>query len=91
MATDVALLLKEELERFGLESYVKTSGEKRTSHTCSHYAGHSGLAKPERSLTEIGYITGWRIGKIVVSEASDSKKPGTVYVDYSAKLSWKNT
>jgi bifunctional non-homologous end joining protein LigD len=79
-ATTVALMLKKTLDRLGLESYVKTSGKKglhiliptvpeytyRETRTFVHNIGQQ-LAK-ENSL--------------VVSELSETKKPGKVLVDY---------
>ena len=79
-ATTVALLLKEKLDHLSLESYVKTSGKKglhvliptvpeytfRETRTFVHKLGQQ-LAK-ENSL--------------VVSELSETKKPGKVLVDY---------
>jgi bifunctional non-homologous end joining protein LigD len=79
-ASAVALLLKEKLDEMGLESYVKTSGKKgfhvlipivpehtfRETRTFVHKIGRQ-LAKEQ---------------ELVVSELSETKKPGTVLVDY---------
>jgi bifunctional non-homologous end joining protein LigD len=76
----VALLLKEKLDDLGLKAYVKTSGKKglhvvvpierehtfQTTRAFAHRVGQH-LAKESEN---------------VVSELSESKKRGTVFVDY---------
>jgi len=79
-AITVALLLKEKLDKLGLESYVKTSGKKgfhvlvpiaqkyifRETRTFVHQIGRE-LAKEQ---------------PFVVSEFKETKKPGKIFVDY---------
>jgi bifunctional non-homologous end joining protein LigD len=79
-AATVALLIKEKLDKIGLESYVKTSGKKglhiiipivqehffRETRAFVHKIGQQ-LAKEQR---------------LVVSEFTDTKKPEKVFVDY---------
>jgi bifunctional non-homologous end joining protein LigD len=79
-AASVALLLKEKLDMLGLESYVKTSGKKGLHvliHTVSEYVF--------RETRAFVHKLGQQLAKehsLVVSELSETKKPGTVLVDY---------
>jgi bifunctional non-homologous end joining protein LigD len=79
-AVKVALLLNEKLVALGLCSYLKTSGKK----------GLHVIIPIRREYTfgqtrEFVHIIGQHLAKeseIVVSEFSDTKKPGKVFVDY---------
>jgi len=76
----VALLLKEKLEQKGLKSYVKTSGKKGL-----HILVPIKRENSFRQTREFAHTIGKELAKeseIIVSEAADSKKPGTVYIDY---------
>jgi bifunctional non-homologous end joining protein LigD len=79
-AASVALLLKEKLDMLGLESYVKTSGKKGLHvliHTVSEYVF--------RETRAFVHKLGQQLAKehsFIVSELSETKKPGTVLVDY---------
>jgi len=73
--------LKEKLDAVGLKSYVKTSG-KKGFHILVPIAREYDF----RQTREFAHMIGVDLAKeakIVVSEFRDSKKPGTVYVDYA--------
>jgi bifunctional non-homologous end joining protein LigD len=78
--TAVALLLKEKLDKLGLTSYVKTSGKK----------GLHVLIPIQRKYTfrdtrAFVHKIGQQLAKeheIVVSEFTETKRPGKVFVDY---------
>ena len=78
---DVALVLKEKLDQLGLQSFVKTSGKK----------GLHVVIPIERDYTfrvtrEFAHVIGQHLAKemeIAVSEFSDTKKPGKVFLDYT--------
>lgn len=79
-AINVALLLKEKLGTLSLKSYVKTSGKKGL-HTVipiiNEYTYHQ--------TREFAHQIGKQLTKesdIVVSEFSQSRVPGTVFIDY---------
>ena len=80
-ASEVALLLKEKLDGLKLKSYVKTSGKK----------GIHVLVPIERDYTfrltkDYVHTIGKQLMKeseVVVSEFSDTKKPGKVFIDYT--------
>jgi bifunctional non-homologous end joining protein LigD len=79
-AAAVALVLKERLDKIGLNSYVKTSGKKGLHVLVPIIPEH--LFRETRDFVH-------KIGKqlaeekeIVVSEFSETKKPGKVFVDY---------
>jgi bifunctional non-homologous end joining protein LigD len=79
-ATEVALLLKEKLDRMGLESYVKTSGKKGLHVVIPILREHV-----FHEIRAFVHMIGQQLPKeleIVVSELSESKKPGKVFVDY---------
>jgi bifunctional non-homologous end joining protein LigD len=79
-AATVALLIKEKLDVLGLESYVKTSG-KKGFHVIVPIAA-AGSFKETRSFV---HKIGLQLAKehnLVVSEFSETKKPGKVFVDY---------
>jgi bifunctional non-homologous end joining protein LigD len=79
-ATTVALLLKDKLDGLGLESYVKTSGKKGIHILIPIVAEHS-----FRETRAFVHKLGQQLAKensLVVSELSETKKPGKVLVDY---------
>jgi bifunctional non-homologous end joining protein LigD len=76
----VALLIKEKLDQLGLVSYIKTSGKKGLHILVPIVREHT--FKETRDFVH-------RIGRLlakerenVVSEFSDTKKPGKVFMDY---------
>ena len=77
----VALLLKEKLDQLGLQSYVKTSGKKGL-----HVVIPIEREYPFRVTREFAHVIGQHLAKemdITVSEFSDTKKPGKVFLDYT--------
>jgi bifunctional non-homologous end joining protein LigD len=79
-ATTVAMLLKEKLDGLGLESYVKTSGKKGFHILIPIVPVH-----PFRETRAFVHKLGQQLAKehsLVVSELSETKKAGTVLVDY---------
>jgi len=79
-AITVALLLKEKLDVLGLESYVKTSGKKGLHILIPIVPEH-----PFRETRAFVHKLGQQLAKensLAVSELSETKKPGTVLVDY---------
>jgi bifunctional non-homologous end joining protein LigD len=79
-AATVALLLKEKLDKLGLESYVKTSGKKGLHVLIPIQRGYT-----FRETRAFVHNIGQQLAKeheIVVSEFSETKKPGKVFVDY---------
>lgn len=78
---EVTLLLKEKLDAVGLKSYVKTSG-KKGFHILVPIAREYDFRQTREFAHRIGVDLA-KEAKIVVSEFRDSKKPGTVYVDYA--------
>jgi DNA ligase D-like protein (predicted polymerase)/DNA ligase D-like protein (predicted 3'-phosphoesterase) len=86
-AVQVALLLKEKLDLLGLESYVKTSGQKGL---------HIVLPIEPRYTFKQTRAFVHTIGKFLAKESADtvsefrqSKVPGTVYVDYMQNIRHK--
>lgn len=77
---DVALLLKERLDALGFRSYVKTSGKKGL-HVIIPVVGGYSFQRSREFVHEIGkYLA--KESKIVASEFSRSKEPGTIFFDY---------
>jgi bifunctional non-homologous end joining protein LigD len=79
-AAEVALSLKEKLDQLGLESYAKTSGKKGFHILIPIIREHS-FRETRAFAHEIGQQLA-KEHKIAVSEFSETKKPGTVFVDY---------
>ena len=79
-ATTVALLLKEKLDSIGLESYVKTSGKKGLHVIIPIVREHS-FRETRAFVHKIGRQLAEE-QKLVVSEFTETKKPGKVFVDY---------
>jgi bifunctional non-homologous end joining protein LigD len=77
----VALLLKEKLDAIGLKSYIKTSG-KKGFHLLVPIVREYDFRETREFAHKIGADLA-KESKIIVSEFKDSKKPGTVYVDYA--------
>jgi bifunctional non-homologous end joining protein LigD len=79
-ATEVALSLKEKLDQLGLKSYAKTSGKKGLHILVPIIREHT-----FRETRAFAHIIGQQLAKelkIAVSEFSETKKPGKVFVDY---------
>ena len=79
-AIEVALSLKEKLDVLGLESFVKTSGKKGLHIVVPIVTGPS-FAQTRAFAHRIGQRLSSET-EIVVSEFSDTKKPGKVFIDY---------
>jgi len=79
-AVTVALLLKEKLDGIGLESYVKTSGKKGL-HVIIPIVGEHVFRETRAFVHKIGQQLA-KEQKLVVSEFTETKKPGKVFVDY---------
>jgi bifunctional non-homologous end joining protein LigD len=79
-ATAVALLLKEKFETLGLESYVKTSGKKGL-HMLIPIVPEYTFRETRAFVHNIGQQLA-KEHSLVVSELSETKKPGKVLVDY---------
>ena len=79
-AVAVALIIEEKLNHLGLKSYVKTSGKKGLHIVVPVRAGYT-FEQTREFVHGIGKSLALG-SKIIVSELSDSKKPGTVFIDY---------
>ena len=79
-AITVALLLKEKLDISGLESYVKTSG-KKGFHILIPIVPEQSFRETRNFVHKIGQQLAKEYS-LVVSELSETKKPGKVLVDY---------
>ena len=79
-AVAVALIIEERLNHLGLKSYVKTSGKKGLHIVVPVRAGYT-FEQTREFVHGIGKSLASG-SKIIVSELSDSKKPGTVFIDY---------
>jgi bifunctional non-homologous end joining protein LigD len=79
-ATKVALLLKEKLDKLELKSYVKTSGKKGL-HVLIPIQREYTFRETRAFVHKIGQQLA-KEHEIVVSEFSETKKPGKVFVDY---------
>jgi bifunctional non-homologous end joining protein LigD len=77
---DVALRLKEKLDALGLRTYVKTSGKKGLHVVIPVVHGYT-FQQTRDFVHKIGKNLA-RESKIVVSEVSRPREPGTLYVDY---------
>lgn len=77
---DTASLLKEKLDLLGLRSYVKTSG-KTGLHVVIPIVREYNFKQTREFAHEIGkYLA--RESTVAVSEATRTKRPGSVYIDY---------
>ncbi len=79
-AAHVALLLYEKLDALGLVAYVKTSGKKGL-HMLLPVVGAYSFSQTRNFVHALGKLLA-QDSPLVVSEFKDTKKPGTVYVDY---------
>ena len=77
---DVALLLKEKLDAFGLKSYVKTSGKKGLHAVVPIVDGYE-FRRTREFVHQIAKNM-VKESEIVVSVFSRSRDPGTVFIDY---------
>ncbi|MCW4047231.1 MAG: non-homologous end-joining DNA ligase [Candidatus Bathyarchaeota archaeon] len=79
-AAEVALLLKEKLDQLGLEPYVKTSGKKGLHVLIPIVREYT-----FRETRAFVHTVGKQLSKehaMVVSEFSETKRPGKVFIDY---------
>jgi bifunctional non-homologous end joining protein LigD len=79
-AAEVALLLKEKVDQLSLNAFVKTSGKKGLHVVIPIVREHS-----FRATRAFAHRIGQHLARevdTVVSELSESKKPGTVFIDY---------
>jgi bifunctional non-homologous end joining protein LigD len=79
-AAEVALILKQKLDQLGLKSYVKTSGKKGLHVLIPIIREHT-----FHETRAFAHKMGQQLAKereIVVSEFSETKKPGKVFLDY---------
>jgi bifunctional non-homologous end joining protein LigD len=79
-AVTVTLSIREKLDKLGLESYVKTSGKKGL-HVLIPIAREHTFRETRAFVHQIGKQLAKEL-EIVVSEFSESKKPGKVFIDY---------
>jgi bifunctional non-homologous end joining protein LigD len=80
MATEAALLVRDDLKDRGLRSYVKTSGKKGIHILVPVVPGRS-FQETRRFVHEIGVGIA-RKRPFIVSEFSRSRDAGTVFIDY---------
>ncbi len=86
-AAEVSLLLKEKLDHLGLRSYVKTSGKKGL-HIVIPVITKYNYKQTREFVHEFGrYMS--RESELTVSEFSQSRKAGTVFIDYPQNSSGK--
>lgn len=79
-ALKVGLYLKEKLELLGFKSYVKTSGKKGL-HVLVPIVQEYTFKQTKAFVHKVGQQMA-KEHKNVVSELSDTKKPGKVFIDY---------
>jgi bifunctional non-homologous end joining protein LigD len=79
-AGKVALLVKQKFDDFGLKSFVKTSGKKGL-HVAVPVARQYTFEETRLLVHVVGRML-MREHKLAVSEFSDTKTPGKVFVDY---------
>ena len=79
-AVEVAFTLKENLDSLGFKSYIKTSGKKGL-HVLLPLFGDYNFSQTREFVHQFGKYVG-RDSDLVVSELSQSKDPGKVFVDY---------
>ena len=79
-AVEVTLLLKEKLDNMGLESFVKTSG-KKGFHVIIPVVRKYTFLETRKFVHKIGKQLAKEDNR-VVSELTETKKPGKVFVDY---------
>jgi DNA ligase D-like protein (predicted polymerase)/DNA ligase D-like protein (predicted 3'-phosphoesterase) len=86
-AVHVGLLLKEKLDLLGLESYVKTSGKKGL-HVIIPVVPAYSFGQTRAFVHQMGKLLTKESG-LVVSEFSQSRVPGTVFIDYTQNTHFK--
>ena len=79
-ANEVALCLKKVLDRIGYKSYIKTSGKKGFHIIFPMDPKHS-FQETKAFVHKIGQQLS-KEHELVVSELTETKKPGKVFVDY---------
>jgi len=80
-AVDVALLLKDKLDNLGYASYVKTTGKKGLHVVIPIASGHT--FKQTRNFVHKTARTLAETSKIIASESTRTKPPGTITIDYT--------
>jgi bifunctional non-homologous end joining protein LigD len=80
-AVDVALLLKEKLDNLGYASYVKTTGKKGLHVVIPIASGHT--FKQTRNFVHKTARILAETSKIIASESTRTKLPGTITIDYA--------
>ena len=80
-ATEIALLLKEKLDKLSLKTYIKTSGKKGI-HILVPVVRKYTFQETRGFVHAIGKQL-MKESDLVVSEFSDTKKPGKVFIDYT--------
>lgn len=80
-AREVALLVKETLDELGLKAYLKTSGKKGL-HILVPVKWEYSFRETRDFVHAVGIYL-MKKSDIVVSEFTDTKKPGRVFVDYT--------
>jgi len=86
-AVHVALLLKDKLDLLGLESYVKTSGKKGL-HVILPIIPAYMFGQVRAFVHQMGRLL-VKESALVVSEFSQSRVPGTVFIDYTQNTHFK--
>lgn len=86
-ATHVALLLKEKLDLLGLESYVKTSGKKGLHVILPIFPSYT-YEQTRAFVHQMGKLL-VKESALVVSEFSQTRVPGKVFVDYTQNSHFK--
>ena len=79
-ASIVSLLLRDKLKKIGFKSYVKTSGKKGL-HILIPIKPNKSFKLIRKFVHQIG-IELSKENRTIVSELSETKKPGKVFVDY---------
>jgi len=86
-AIHVALLLKEKLDLLGLKSYVKTTGKKGLHIVCPILPDYT-FVQTRAFVHQMGKLLTRESG-LVVSEFSQGRVRGTVFVDYAQNTRFK--
>jgi bifunctional non-homologous end joining protein LigD len=77
---DVTLLLKEKLDELNFKSFVKTSGKKGL-HVVLPVVGSYNFKQTREFVHQFGKFLA-RESDLIVSEFSESRDPGTIFIDY---------
>ena len=86
-ATHVALLLREKLDLLGLESFVKTSGKKGLHVILPVFPSYT-YGQTRAFVHQMGKLL-VKESELVVSEFSQGRVPGKVFVDYTQNSHFK--